>query len=198
MAGGNHQIKGVDFDSTYASVGLTDSLRTLYALAASEDWEMAQSNIETAFLNGTMRQVTGFRDPTVPGHDVMELTKSLYGTCQAHREFNEDLDTKLKKLGFEVCPVDNSLYTIRQGTSFIHIPMHVDDGMAFSNNKAFLNTFRENLRKLYKFRWNDNPSLHLGIHLTRDREKRTISLDQSHYCDTILDRFGMLDCNHHV
>lgn len=200
VAGGNHQIKGVDFDSTYASVGLTDSLRTLYALAAVEDWEMAQFDIETAFLNGQMKhqvfvhQVTGFRDMNVPDH-VMELTKSLYGTCQAHREFNEDLDIKLKQLGFRVCPVDNSLYTIRKGTSFIHIPMHVDDGMAFSNDKDFLNTFRENLKQHYKFRWNENPSLHLGIHITRDRAQRTITLDQSHYCDTILERFGMTDCN---
>lgn len=150
VAGGNHQIKGVDFDSTYASVGLTDTLRTLYALAAADDLEMAQFDIETAFLNGKMkhkvyvRQVTGFQNPKTPTH-VMELNKSLYGTCQAHREFNEDLDTKLKHLGFSVCPFDNSLYTLREGNSFIHIPMHVDDGM------AFLDLFRENLKKHYKF-----------------------------------------------
>lgn len=66
VAGGNHQIQGLDFDSTYASVGLTDSLRTLYALAAADDLEMQAFDIETAFLNGNMshdvyvRQVTGF------------------------------------------------------------------------------------------------------------------------------------------
>lgn len=101
VAGGNHQIKGVDFDSTYASVGLTNTLRSLYAIAASEDLEMAQFDIETAFLNGKtkhrifVRQVTGFHDPLNPSL-VMELDRSLYGTCQAHREFNEDLDIKLK------------------------------------------------------------------------------------------------------
>lgn len=67
FAGGNNQIKGIDFDSTYASVGLTDTLRTLYSLATTDDQEMAQFDIETAFLNGTIkhrvfwRQVTGFR-----------------------------------------------------------------------------------------------------------------------------------------
>lgn len=105
VAGGNHQIKGVDFDSTYASVGLTDTLRTLYALAATEDLEMAQFDIETAFMNRKMkhkvfvRQVTGFCNADRPSC-VMELNKSLYGTCQAHREFNEDLDTKLKQMSF--------------------------------------------------------------------------------------------------
>lgn len=146
VAGGNHQINGLDFDSTYASVGLTNTLQSLYAIAASDDLEMAQFDIETAFLNGKMkhcvyvRQVTGFRDPHKPSL-VMELDRSLYGTCQAHREFNEDLDIKPKSMGFIVCPVDNSLYTLRRGELFIHIPMHVDNGMAFSNSKSFLKDF---------------------------------------------------------
>lgn len=42
----------------------------------------------------------------------MALDISLYGTCKAHREFNDDLDTKLKTLGFMICPVDNSLYAL--------------------------------------------------------------------------------------
>lgn len=181
-------------------MGLTDTLRTLYALAAKDDLEMAQFDIETAFLNGKMKhrvyvqQVTGFRRSSKPNH-VMELDKSLYRTCQAHREFNEDLDDKLKQIGFTVCPVNNSLYTLRSGPSFIHIPMHVDDGMAFSNDKALLNDFREKLKQFYKFQWNDNPTLHLGIHIKRNRQQQVITLDQSHYCETMLERFGLSDCN---
>lgn len=156
VAGGNHQIKGVDFDSTWVSVGMTDTLRTLYSMAAVEDLEMQSFDIETAFLNGTpkhriyIRQVTGFRDPSNPKH-VMLLNKSLYGTCQAHREFNDDFNKRMKILGFNVCPVNNSLYTLRSGSSFIHIPMHVYDGMAFSNDKQMLDRFREGLKDHYKF-----------------------------------------------
>lgn len=123
------------------------------------------------------------------------LDRSLYGTCQAHREFNHDLDSKLKSMGFNVCPVDNSLYTLREGPSYIHVPMHVDDGMVFSNDKELISKFRSDLSKHYKFRWNDNPTLHLGVHISRDRAKRTIHLDQSHYIDSRLERFGLADCN---
>lgn len=161
---------------------------------------MQSFDIKTAFLNGTMshdvyvRQVTGFRDPQRPKH-VWSLNKSLYGTCQAHREFNEDLDVKLKKLGFIPSPVDNSLYTLREGSMFIHITMHVDDGMTFSNDPQFLEKFRKNIQQFYKVKWNESPSLHLGIHITRDRKRRTIHLDQEHYCNTMLERFNLLDCN---
>lgn len=200
VAGGNHQVQGIDFESTYASVGLTDTLRTLYSLAAVDDLEMQSFDIETAFLNGTMshdvyvRQVTGFRDHSRPNH-VWRLNKSLYGTCQAHREFNADLDSKLKNLGFTPSPVDNSLYTLREGSKFIHITMHVDDGMTFSNDSTFLQKFQRDIQESYNVKWNENPSLHLGIHITRDRKQRTIHLDQEHYCKAMLKRFGLTTCN---
>lgn len=179
---------------------MTDTLRTLYSMAAVDDLEMQSFDIETAFLNGTpkhniyVRQVTGFRDHTKPNH-VMLLNKALYGTCQAHREFNDEFDTKMKLMGFTVCPVDNSLYLKQSGSSFIHIPMHVGDGMAFSNDMAMLSQFREDLKAFYKFRWNEHPSLHLGIHITQDRSKRTIILNQSHYCEKMLERFSLSNCN---
>lgn len=141
-----------------------------------------------------VRQVTGFPDQTKPNH-VMILDRSLYGTCQAHREFNHDLDAKLKTMGFSIFPVDNSLYTLRRGSSFLNVPMHVDDGKVFSNDKSLIEQFRTDLKKHYNFRWNETPSLHLGVHITRDRPNRTISLDQSHYIDGMLERFGMSDCN---
>lgn len=50
---GNHQIRGVDYFETYASVGVKESLNTLYALAASEDLELEAFDIITAFLTGS-------------------------------------------------------------------------------------------------------------------------------------------------
>lgn len=83
---GNHQVKGLDYDDTYASVGKIDSLRILLALstASSRDrrWKVRQFDIVTAFLNGDMKdqvyakQPTGFEHPTQPKR-VWLLIKSL-------------------------------------------------------------------------------------------------------------------------
>lgn len=65
---GNHQIHGIDYFETYASVGVKESLHTLYALPASEDLELQSFDIITAFLTGSMDvpvhtvQVQGFED----------------------------------------------------------------------------------------------------------------------------------------
>lgn len=73
--------------------------------------------------------------------------------------------------------------------------MHVDDGMTFSNDLPFLEQFRKNIQTFYNVKWNTSPSLHLGIHITRDRKNRTLHLDQEHYCKNMLERFNLMDCN---
>lgn len=52
---GIHQIEGVDFHDTYASVAKVDSLQLLIALAGSKSLHVAQFDVKTAFLNGDMK-----------------------------------------------------------------------------------------------------------------------------------------------
>lgn len=90
VAFGNHQINGVDYSDTYASVGKINSLRILLSLCLSKSMFVRQFDVKMAFLNGDMkdivyaRQVRGFEHPTK--HNlVWLLNRSLYGTKQAAR-----------------------------------------------------------------------------------------------------------------
>lgn len=95
---GNHQIRGIDYFETYASVGVKEYLNALYSLAASEDLKLESFDIITAFLTGSMDvpvhsvQVKGFEDES---RDVLLLDQSIYGAKQAHRQFNATLKVKL-------------------------------------------------------------------------------------------------------
>lgn len=91
--------------------------------------------------------------------------------------------------------VNNSLYSKWDGTNFVHIHMHVDDGLVVSNSTALIRETRTSLSELYDVKWNSNPSKHLRIKITRDRERRLIHLLQESYLQTVLDRFGMEDSN---
>ena len=73
--------------------------------------------------------------------------------------------------------------------------MHVDDGLVFSNSKSLLNDVKNRLHTLYKLTWKTEPTLHLGIKITRDRQARTIHISQEHYLKTVLDKFDMTNCN---
>lgn len=145
---GNHQIHGIDYFKTYASVGVKESLHALYSLVASDDLEMQSFDIITAFLTGSMDvpvhtvQVRGFEDES---HNILLLDQSIYGAKQAHWQFNATLKSNLASIGFHSTEVDDSLYSRWDGTSFVHIHMHVDDGLVVSNSPAMMDSARKDL-----------------------------------------------------
>ena len=56
VADGSHQIDGVNYfsDKTYAPVARMVSVRALVAMAVTNDWELKQMDVSTAFLNAEL------------------------------------------------------------------------------------------------------------------------------------------------
>jgi hypothetical protein len=83
---GFEQKSGVDYFETYAAVVRAPTFRLFFALAALNDWECEQLDIETAFLNSPieeeiyMQQPIGFEDGT---SKVCRLRRTLYGLKQS-------------------------------------------------------------------------------------------------------------------
>lgn len=98
---GNHQIRGIDYHETYASVGVQESLNSLYALAAADNLELGSFDIMSAFLTGSMDvpvhsvQVKGFEDRS---RDILLLDQSIYSAIQTHRQFNVKLNSNLASI----------------------------------------------------------------------------------------------------
>lgn len=101
------------------------------------------------------------------------------------------LKSKLASIGFHSTKVDDSLYSRWDGSLFVHIHMHVDDGLVVSNSKSLLNAARTDLCNVYDVKWNENPSEHLGIKISRDQKLGTIHLSQESYLQHVMDCFGM-------
>lgn len=76
-------------------------------------------------------QVQGFEDES---GDILLLDQSIYGAKQAHRQLNVKLKSNLASIGFHSTEVDDSLYSKWDGKNFVHIHMHVDDGLVVSNS----------------------------------------------------------------
>ena len=51
VAQGFTQLYGVDFNETFAPVSCLSSIQTVFALAVSEDWELHQMDVKSAYLN---------------------------------------------------------------------------------------------------------------------------------------------------
>ena len=84
---GFRQTFGVDCFETCAPVADCTTIRVMLALAAHNDWEIQQMDVDTAFLYGEMTEKVYCRAPpgvsNVPHGHALLLLKGLYGTYQA-------------------------------------------------------------------------------------------------------------------
>ena len=54
VAKGYSQIQGIDYNETFSPVARYETIRTLLALAATEDWEIDTMDVKTAYLYGKL------------------------------------------------------------------------------------------------------------------------------------------------
>ncbi len=95
-----------------------ETIRAILAIAPTRKLHIQQMDVKGAYLNGTlkervyMQQPEGFADGT---GRVCLLVKTLYGLKQAWREWNIELDTKLRRRGYARLRSDPCAYIWRLG-----------------------------------------------------------------------------------
>jgi hypothetical protein len=93
---GYSQVKGLDFDETYAPIARLESIHILLAYATYHGFKLYQMYVKSAFLNGPIKeevyveQPPDFEDSEYPNH-VYKLSKAIYGLKQATRAWYECL-----------------------------------------------------------------------------------------------------------
>eukprot|EP00189_Rhodosorus_marinus_P005631 CAMPEP_0113967652 /NCGR_PEP_ID=MMETSP0011_2-20120614/9063_1 /TAXON_ID=101924 /ORGANISM="Rhodosorus marinus" /LENGTH=116 /DNA_ID=CAMNT_0000980587 /DNA_START=535 /DNA_END=881 /DNA_ORIENTATION=+ /assembly_acc=CAM_ASM_000156 len=93
VARGFAQRAGIDYEEVFAAMVDRSSVRALLTIAATEDLEVEQADVRTAYLNATLKeevymyQPKGLEEPGKLDH-VCRLKQSLYGLKQAGREWN--------------------------------------------------------------------------------------------------------------
>jgi hypothetical protein len=204
VAQGFSQQEGIDYNETFAPVVKYKSLRILLAIVANLDLELHQLDVETAFLNASiqetvyMKQPKGFFKGNKNQQLVCKLNKTLYGTKQASREWNNNLnDFLVNELGFKRCLSDTCVYVRKSQTNNIMILIiFVDDIISAFNSidmKEWLR-YKGQLSQKYKIRDLGEVEWILQMKVTRDRIKRTLILDQERYIEKVLSQFNMTQC----
>ena len=99
----------------FAPVARIETVRFIIALAATNGWEVHHLDVKTAFLHGELKENEYVTQPegfVTKGSEekVYKLHKALYGLRQAPRAWNIKLNEILKKLSFEKCSKEPSVY----------------------------------------------------------------------------------------
>ena len=197
VAKGFSQKEGLDFKETFAPVARMPSLRALLAIAAAQDLEIHQMDVRTAFLNGEleeeiyMQQPEGFVAPGSQANLVCKLNRSIYGLKQASRAWYKKIDSALSDLSFKPTMADNCIYVLQEHSTVVYILLYVDDLLLISNNLRRLQSVKEELSQRFDMKDLGEAHFILGLQIQRDRTHRRLSLSQSEYVKTILERFNM-------
>ena len=200
VACGYAQLYGIDYLDTYAPVVKHHSIKLVLAIAALKDLDLMQIDIKTAFLNGDLTEEIFMEQPegfVVAGKEdwLCRLVKRIYGLKQAARcwfiKFNQAIIT----LGFVQCLHDQCVYyRFTKNGEYTIIIIYVDDGLICSNVSGVFIEIVNHLKKQFDVR-SLPANRFVGIDISRNREKRTLSLSQPTFARSILSRFGMNDCN---
>ncbi|CAI5971155.1 unnamed protein product [Closterium sp. NIES-64] len=196
VARGFSQRQGVDYFQTFSPTPKMTTLRVLLHIAAQRDYELHSLDFSTAFLQGSLHEEIWLRRPpgftgNFPPGTQWSLRRPVYGLRQAPREWHDTLRTTLAALGFAPSTADPSLF-LRTDTSLppFYILVYVDDLVFATADTTGLAYVKSELLKRHTCTDLGELRSYLGLQITRDRARRTITLTQSHMVQQVLQRFG--------
>ncbi|CAI7861452.1 unnamed protein product [Closterium sp. NIES-54] len=195
-SGFSGQRQRVDYFHTLCPTPKMTTLRVLLHVTAQRDYELHSLDFSTAFLQGSLHDEIWLRRPpgftgSFPAGTQWSLRWPVYGLCQAPRKWHDTLRTTLAALGFAPTTADPSLF-LRTDTSLppFYVLVYVDDLVFATADTEALTLVNSELEKRHICTDLGELRSYLGLQITRDRARRTITLNQSHMVHQVLQRFG--------
>ncbi|CAI7796650.1 unnamed protein product, partial [Closterium sp. NIES-53] len=196
VARGFSQRQGVDYFQTFSPTPKMTTLRVLLNVAAQRDYELHSLDFSTTFLQGSLHEEIWLRRPpsfagSFPPRTQWSLRRPVYGLRQAPREWHDTLRTTLAALGFAPSTADPSLFFCTDTTlPLFYILVYVEDLVFATADIAGLAHVKSELQKRHTCTDLGELRSYLGLQITRDRARRTITLTQSHMVQQVLQRFN--------
>jgi transposase InsO family protein len=196
---GFSQVPGVDYEETYAPVMYQTSLRCIVAFGTMRGMQIDHMDVKTAFLNGNldeeiyMHQPAGFVNKGEENF-VCKLLRSIYGLKQSPKCWNDVLNSFLvSDLGFQRSEADQCIYRREVKGNLILMGIYVDDLLIAADTAEDMRMIKERLSGRFDMTDLGQVKQILGIEV--DRRGNSTFLGQSKYAWSILEKFGMSDCN---
>ncbi|CAI7879170.1 unnamed protein product [Closterium sp. NIES-53] len=189
-------FRGVHYFQTFSPTPKMTTLWVLLHIAAQRDYELHSLDFSTAFLHGSLHKEIWLHRPPgftgkFPAGTQWSLRRPVYGLRQAPREWHDTLRTTLAALGFAPSTADPSLF-LRTNTSLppFYVLVYVDDLVFATADTEALTLVKSELQKRHTCTDLGEMRSYLGLQITQDRARRTITLTQSHMVHQVLQRFG--------
>ena len=192
---GFEQIYGKDYTSTTSPTARMESWRILLHIAAVNNWDAQQIDVKTAFLYGLlpdneiqyMEQPEGFEEEGKEDY-VWVLQRGLYG-----RIWNQTMNDAMLSWGFTRLSCESCIYYRKTDTGVIISAVHVDDFLSIATSKTENKSFKTQMKSLWTISDLGEAKHCVGIAISRNIPKQTVSLLQKALIDKIIQQFGQSD-----
>ena len=196
VACGYSQTQGIDYDRAFSATMRSTSFRTLLSLAAVHNLRLDSLDVSNAFVQADIGDVDIWVQPP-PGYETFDasnlpvpvkLIKSLYGTKQASRCWQDELCKALESQGFVRNDADPCLFVKRIGNKVILLGCYVDDLLVAYSDRGMFNEFKTAFLQRFKAKHLGPTKYYLGIAVDQDADF-SVSIHQSKAIDDLFSRF---------
>lgn len=197
-ARGFWQVKGIDYNKTFAPTGRLSSLWIILSLVASHGLELHQMDVKCAFLNGVPQEDIFIKVPEgldikIPQGYGLKLFKSLYGLKQSPCCWYPALSSFFLSLDFKSTAINPCVFIHSDPTDFCIVYVHVDN-LVIGSTSSGVSKFKEKINLQFEMEDLGKCKWILGMRVNQDRTARNIHLHQDCYINNMLSEFGMTDC----
>ncbi|MBW0482653.1 hypothetical protein O181_022368 [Austropuccinia psidii MF-1] len=179
---GHRQVKGINFEETFAPTPTFETLWSIFAIASAYKWRVTTFDVTTAYLHSQLDEDIYIKAPlgvaVGPGM-VFKLNKALYGLKQAGRCWWLHIKSIL-----QVNEEDQSTYVYRRDGHMAILWIHVDDGVMATSDDTLWETLKRELTGRLKLKWDKEINSIVGIEKIRKGD--TFVLKQTSLIDKLL------------
>ena len=155
------------------------------------NWELEALDVKTAFLFGELEEEIYMDQPkgfVVKGKEfkVCHLWKAIYGLKQAVLQWNKQLHKSLLVMDFTHSLSDLGTYFKIISQDIIILLVYVDDALFMGSNKTQVLAHKKQFMKKWESHNLGEAKEYLGMRITRNCKKQTITLDQTRYVEKVI------------
>ena len=181
---------------TYSGIVSSQATRLLLGIIVEHDLDLRSFDVKTAFLYTRlnefsegihMRHPKGFSDTEMPA--IVRLFGGLYGLDIASKLFEEHFSRTITTMGFTYNDL-SQVFRLDKDGEYCLLSTFVDDALAAASPGSTLLDFVEKeLELTYKITVQKDPHTHLGLKLTQDRARRSLTASQPQFIADLLTSF---------
>jgi len=193
------QKQEIDYDEIFVLMIRIIIIKMLLALTIKYDYEVEQMNNIIIFLEAHLKEEIwmqqSLRFEQKESNETFltcHLNKILYELKQTSQEWYAILKVYLIFINYQRIEIDHSVFTHQND---IIIAIYVNDLLILESNIFNIKALKLQFAKRFQMKDLDSIEWYLEMHITRDRVKQTLWINQSTYIKRVIKLLSISNCS---